>query len=920
MANIQISDMKLKNILEDNDYLLVETPNGSFKITANIIRQYVELDTEIDDIKALIPKIVNDLETGGTDKVLSAEQGKILAGDRINVVKNNIVGARKAFDGTTFPTIKERIDYERGMVYDKINENKMVYKSGYEMCLKDTLVGKTSNMRIQGQTWDNIISLGANSVGDITLDKTTNSNGGRIAFFPVNKILSKPDYNREYTLIVDIKRASDNAELNCYGYGGLAPNPSEGDWTLLGKMTPGNGERKLTLGINIFRGIIFSKSCWHGFGLYMNQDIYDAGNSMVFERPMLFEGYLTDEEIKEIEKLYYIEHDNNQFFGTGSEENKVSIASTNENLFHTYRLATNVGNTKLEIHSTDGATITDLQGHPGWVSGDIYYHGLDVDDKYTISYEEDEKSRPEDIIIMGVKNSVGNTQSHIGDLYSKAYMNNVVTFTAKPGRFILKPYASNGKTNSIKGDYSKIDKIMVRKSNTKLPYVESQYQRLDIPLPFPYGLKRLKDSWRQSPDIYDEIYIEDGRVKCRQSIGIFDANAEVDKIQPFNDTDPNGQYIGFKVYFTDKKNPISDSNNPERAYKLWSNQFVSNGSSKTWWTGYEYCITMEAGSGQTNEGSTVDGLYFIMRRNRFGSNLMNDPMNELKYWLKTNRLVFFYTLNKPIIHDLSNPNKLQTPNGRIILAQGEYTPYYKVTESIKGVNYHSLIRDNELIASPSAVIHFYDQNKNRIEWLTLSQKAREFNWEEIIKEAKYYRINHQETTPLVFDSVYVGGSPSCKALPFIDLKTYGTETNITGTNRIRGKITCNVPVDLNKTQTRLQKEASVLLKENEKLSNNIANQNERLHYNDGVLAASMLDLTYRMDMIEANKTPMLLSMAYIYDQNIDDNEKYEFLRNAIMTSNNIDKQQLQDMLSFYYSNYKLTEEHYKELMSLIGSR
>lgn len=104
----------------------------------------------------------------------------------------------------------------------------------------------------------------------------------------------------------------------------------------------------------------------------------------------------------------------------------------------------------------------------------------------------------------------------------------------------------------------------------------------------------------------------------------------------------------------------------------------------------------------------------------------------------------------------STSNLAESFKETVHLTRNTPTEYKKINATLKGVYYQGLVKDGEFIVpSGSTTINFYDENKTKIEWLTLNGKPRKFDWGDILLKAKYYTI-FNSADDLVFDDVFIG--------------------------------------------------------------------------------------------------------------------------------------------------------------------
>lgn len=117
MRGKRICDLDIINIVTSNDFMILETTTGTFKISTNDVNEWLKSKL-IPEAKKKIPPIVNNCIEGGVNKTLSAEQGKILM-EKIESILENI---GEEILTTDSQTIKGAINELNSIVYtaDKI--------------------------------------------------------------------------------------------------------------------------------------------------------------------------------------------------------------------------------------------------------------------------------------------------------------------------------------------------------------------------------------------------------------------------------------------------------------------------------------------------------------------------------------------------------------------------------------------------------------------------------------------------------------------------------------------------------------------------------------------------------------------------------------------------------------------------------
>ena len=102
-----------------------------------------------------------------------------------------------------------------------------------------------------------------------------------------------------------------------------------------------------------------------------------------------------------------------------------------------------------------------------------------------------------------------------------------------------------------------------------------------------------------------------------------------------------------------------------------------------------------------------------------------------------------------------NDNFAQSINKRITLSVGDKTDYYEIYHPPVGELYHGLLLNNQLVKASGVIVLFYDKDKKQIEWLTINDTPRFFNWNNIIEKAKYYKIHVANGESITFDNFYL---------------------------------------------------------------------------------------------------------------------------------------------------------------------
>lgn len=87
MRGKRIADLDIISVVNTTDFLVIETPSGTFRISTDDVRLWMK-NKLLPDFQMEIPPIINDCVTGGVDATLSAEQGKILMKKIEDILEN----------------------------------------------------------------------------------------------------------------------------------------------------------------------------------------------------------------------------------------------------------------------------------------------------------------------------------------------------------------------------------------------------------------------------------------------------------------------------------------------------------------------------------------------------------------------------------------------------------------------------------------------------------------------------------------------------------------------------------------------------------------------------------------------------------------------------------------------------------------
>ena len=646
MESIKISNLSVKNVLESGDYFVVDSPAGTFKITGSMLKEYMGLSSSMEEIKGLIPKIVNDLTTGGVDKGLSAEQGKAIS-LIYDPIEKEFFEARTGYDGTKYNSLKERLDEEREKMLSGVTEKTMKVNTDITRTSHThTVEGVTKNMRLKGRTFHNLLQ-GVNSYDKVActrnfyISKNNNPDVGRIFYYndlvdankqPHSKIIP----GKKYTFTCRINKVYDETPTDtsssksflrfyCINGDGVGADYQ----TVINKPNAIEGRR-------IFTTVQFESAVVRRIGLYMEGSHYDAGREIEIMDPMLFEGELTQEE-----------KDNLPLFtgwgvqsAGGYEGDIIRLFSHNENLLDYRRPvgvpnADNTGNAtelnnkfendymKVRRHSWGYNPNTDIiHGIYGERYEILYDYepigpGFSADSKPRFCYFPYAYSR---YAINMYKNTVGGfnivNQDYFGGLL-------VSQQTALPPN-------SYGKFWNIR---------LVHQADKNRPYTPALDTRKSLSGSPSGGLKRLKNP--NGEDIYDEIVMENGIMKVIQRVGYIkitrDMNIGVWKntntSAPEYNPDNIAKYCGFFIPDVDG---LPDSWSSPNHYKLFSNRFIVDDSVYYWMKG----------NAAISDGSRK--LYFTIDRSIINSD-GSDDVSALKNWLTDNEIFFYYELTTPIV-------------------------------------------------------------------------------------------------------------------------------------------------------------------------------------------------------------------------------------------------------------------------------
>lgn len=87
MRGKRIADLDIISVVNTTDFLVIETPSGTFRISTDDVRLWMK-NKLLPDFQMEIPSIINDCVTGGENSTLSAEQGKILMKKIEDIIEN----------------------------------------------------------------------------------------------------------------------------------------------------------------------------------------------------------------------------------------------------------------------------------------------------------------------------------------------------------------------------------------------------------------------------------------------------------------------------------------------------------------------------------------------------------------------------------------------------------------------------------------------------------------------------------------------------------------------------------------------------------------------------------------------------------------------------------------------------------------
>lgn len=87
MRGKRIADLDIISVVTNNDFMVLETPSGTFRINTDAVREWMK-NKLLPDFQMEIPEIVNNCVDGGANKTLSAEQGKVLMKKIEDIIEN----------------------------------------------------------------------------------------------------------------------------------------------------------------------------------------------------------------------------------------------------------------------------------------------------------------------------------------------------------------------------------------------------------------------------------------------------------------------------------------------------------------------------------------------------------------------------------------------------------------------------------------------------------------------------------------------------------------------------------------------------------------------------------------------------------------------------------------------------------------
>lgn len=381
---------------------------------------------------------------------------------RISANTEELKNARSATTGEKFDTLDERIDCEVDRLNKKIDVTMLQQEDRGSHVVENTVDGMTTDMIVKGSTLHNLVTDGNRTN---VIDNAINTNS-RIHNFKASYNLQR---GKKYVGYLKI----DNIENSKYGLRlyGLGFEASGAYYTIGDKA----GIYKFTWNTSTAPESITE---FHTLGIYLDSEDFVNGGKATFSDFMLFE---------EGADLTYIDEYFEGIKSFGQQEDKISILSSNKNLFNLNEIGKNFNYKEIEngfeISNTEDVT---------YPYANIKKYMFLKKGTYTFSYSGEGTG----FVNVAIRSKV-NSDSYSGDIKP----NIPKTFTMDSDKEVVVTFYLQGNitTGTYKNKYTNIQLVEGSKSLNYEPYKCDKKDILLQNLGFDEGLRGLNNI------VYDEL-------------------------------------------------------------------------------------------------------------------------------------------------------------------------------------------------------------------------------------------------------------------------------------------------------------------------------------------------------------------------------------------------------------------------------
>ncbi|MEA5269349.1 hypothetical protein VB566_00405 [Clostridium perfringens] len=381
---------------------------------------------------------------------------------KINANTEELKNARSATTGEKFDTLDERIDCEVDRLNKKIDVTMLQQEDRGSHVVENTVDGMTTDMIVKGSTLHNLVTDGNRTN---VIDNAINTNS-RIHNFKASYNLQR---GKKYVGYLKI----DNIENSKYGLRlyGLGFEASGAYYTIGDKA----GIYKFTWNTSTAPESITE---FHTLGIYLDSEDFVNGGKATFSDFMLFE---------EGADLTYIDEYFEGIKSFGQQEDKISILSSNKNLFNLNEIGKNFNYKEIEngfeISNTEDVT---------YPYANIKKYMFLKKGTYTFSYSGEGTG----FVNVAIRSKV-NSDSYSGDIKP----NIPKTFTMDSDKEVVVTFYLQGNitTGTYKNKYTNIQLVEGSKSLNYEPYKCDKKDILLQNLGFDEGLRGLNNI------VYDEL-------------------------------------------------------------------------------------------------------------------------------------------------------------------------------------------------------------------------------------------------------------------------------------------------------------------------------------------------------------------------------------------------------------------------------